>query len=195
MPFRFPILLLAVLFLSSFDTDPIERLNVKGPLSFNNTSFSLAWTSKPNETYYIQEYLPTGESLEKFNQMLTIYVLDKNIKAEDAVSQKIRELDNRKKTDTVCNYTVIESPDGKEFIVDFILSENRNDKLNTIEFNIYRYKLVELGHKKKGILLYAYSKRAYGDDITPFFNSLAKSRVNLINEIANSELPTIQIIN
>jgi len=45
----------------------IERIGVKGPLEFNKTIFNLAWTDKPRDNYYIQEYLPKGETLEKFD--------------------------------------------------------------------------------------------------------------------------------
>lgn len=116
--------------LFSFTTitdNPVDRLGVKGPLEFNKINFKLAWSDKPNDNYYIQEYLPDGENLESFNQMLTIHLFDTDIKTKDAVGQKVRELTERKKTDDVCNYQVTESPDGKEFIVDFLLGESKDD--------------------------------------------------------------------
>lgn len=171
----------------------VDRLGVTGPLTFNKTNFHLAWTAKPKDTYYIQEYVPAGEKVENFNQMLTIHLFDTDTKLKNAVQQKIKELNDRKKTDPTCNYQVNESPDGKEFMVDFLLGESENDKMKIAEFNIYRYKQADLGNKKRGTLVYAYSKRAYGDDITTFYKSLGSDRTKLLNEMIGSEMPTVKL--
>jgi hypothetical protein len=189
------LLLLSIsLFSFTFVSDnAVERLSVKGPLKFNKAKFELAWTDKPSDIYYIQEYLPKGEKLESFNQMLTIHVLDTDIAAEEAVALKVQELGKRKQTDELCNYLVNESPDGKEFIVDFIVSESKNDKVTIAEFNVYRYKQVETGAGEKAILVYAYSNRSYGDAIIPFLKNLKTDRVNHMKEMISAELPAITL--
>ena len=184
--------------LFSFTTisdNPVDRLGVKNPMEFNKTSFKLNWTAKPNDTYYIQEYLPEGEKSESFNQMLTIHLFDTDIKTKDAVDQKVKELTTRKKTDTVCNYKVTESPDGKEFIVDFLLSVSKADKMTIVEFNVYHYKQIEIAKNKKAIIVFAYSKRSYGDDITTFFTTLNVERVKYLNEMISTEIPSVKIKN
>jgi hypothetical protein len=173
----------------------VDRIGVKGPLKFGKTEFKLVWSDKPNDKYYIQEYLPNGEKLENFNQMLTIHLFDTNIKLEDAVRQKVRELTERKKTDAVCNYQVTESPDGKEFIVDFLLGESQDDQMTVVEFNVYRYKQIEIAKKKKGIIVYAFSKRSYGEDITAFFKTLSVDRTNYLNEMISVDIPAVVIEN
>jgi hypothetical protein len=178
---------------TKFNQEPVDRIGVKGPLTFNGTTFKLAWTSKPNDNYYIQEYLPGTENADHFNQMLSIFLLAADIKTKDAVQQKVSELTARKKTDPTCNYMVNQSPDGKEYMVDFVLGESKNDKMEVEEFNIYRYKQVDVGNGKKGILVYAYSKRAYGNDITPFFANLKEDRKNLLNTMIAAEIPTVTI--
>ncbi len=175
--------------------NPVDRLGVKGPLEFNKTNFNLAWTDKPNDNYYIQEYLPEGEKTETFNEMLTIHLFDTNIKTKDAVGQKINELTARKKNDPVCNYQVTESPDGKEFMVDFLLGESKDNKMTVVEFNVYRYKQIELSKNKKAIIIYAYSKRSYGDDITPFFKTLKETRTNSLNQMISADIPAVMIQN
>ena len=179
---------------TKFSAEPVDRIGVKGPLTFNKTTFKLAWTSKPSDNYYIQEYLPNNESAEHFNQMLSIFLLVADIKTEDAIQQKIKELNERKKTDPTCNYIVNKSPDGKEYMVDFVLGENKNDKMDVEEFNIYRYKQIDLGGKGKALLVYAYSKRAYGNDITPFLKNLKTARTDLLNIMSVSEIPTVIIV-
>jgi hypothetical protein len=190
------ILILGAALLLSFTTTKdkiVDRLGVKGPLTFDKIDFNLAWTDKPNEKYYIQEYLPNGETIQAFNQMLTIHLFDTELELEDAVKQKVGELIERKKTDPVCNYLITESPDGKEFIVDFLLGESKNDKMTIIEFNVYRYKQIDLSQNKKGILVYAYSKRAYQGDISPFLKSLGDNRAKYLKQMIKTEMPSIKI--
>lgn len=191
------ILTLAIsIILFSFTTikdNPKDNLGIKGPLKFNKTSFELKWTDKPSNIYYIQEYLPKGENVNNFNQMLTVHLFDTDIKLKDAVSQKERELDERKKTDDVCNYNVTESPDGKEFIVDFLLGESKDDKMTIVEFNVYHYRQIELSKNHMAIAVYAYSKRSYGDDITKFLKTLNNNRIIHLNEMISIEKPIIQI--
>lgn len=189
------IIVLSVVFMSftSVSDKPIDRIGVKGPLKFNKTTFELIWTDKPNEKYYIQEYLPNNEKLESFNQMLTIHLFETDVKPDNAVDQKIKELNERKKKDKICNFQVTQSPDGEEFIVDFLLSESKGNDLTVVEFNAYRYKQIEISKNKKGIIVYAYSKRGYGDKITNFFSTLKEDRTNYLNELIMTEIPTIKI--
>lgn len=184
----------ASILLFSFTGDTVtDYLSVEGPLKFNQTDFELKWSDKPNDNYYIQEYLPQGENLNDFNQMLTIHLFDTDIKLKDAVSQKVKELDRRKETDAVCNYQVTESPDGKEFIVDFLLGESKDNKMTIVEFNIYYYRQIELSKKHKVIAVYAYSKRSYGDDITDFFKTLKDDRNSHLNEMISLKKPAISL--
>jgi hypothetical protein len=189
-------LLILMTTLTSFEKsnqEPIDRIGVKGPLTFNNTTFNLTWTSKPSDNYYIQEYLPDSENVDHFNQMLSIFLLASDIKTKDAVQAKINELKARKKTDPTCNYMVNQSPDKKEYLVDFVLGESKNNKMEVEEFNVYRYKQTDLGDNKKGILVFAYSKRAYGDDIFTFFTNLKNDRVTFLNAMIAVDIPTITI--
>ena len=172
----------------------IDYLSVKGPLKFNQTDFELKWSERPNDYYYIQEYLPQGENLNEFNQMLTIHLFDTDIKLKDAVGQKVKELNKRKETDPVCNYQVTESPDGKEFIVDFILGESKDDKMTIVEYNVYHYRQIDLNKKGKAIAVYAYSKRSYGKNIIEFLKNLKADRNAHLNEMISSEKPRIKLL-
>ncbi len=174
-------------------SDSIDRIGVNNPLIFNKTNFNIYWTAKPNDTYYIQEYLPEGYNSSNYVQMLTIHLFKTDLSTKDAVGQKLEELKTRKKTDEVCNYKVIESPNGKEFIVDFLMSESINDKISVIEFNIYRYKQIKISNKK-ALLVYCYTKRSFGAETADFLKSLKTDRTKYINEIISSQLPTINLV-
>ncbi|MBN9485517.1 MAG: hypothetical protein BGO70_03140 [Bacteroidetes bacterium 43-93] len=177
---------------NTYSQNVSERIGIPGPLTFANDQFSLAWSDKPDVNYYVQEYLPKGQDPDHFKQMLAIHLLKKEMTVDDAVAVKVAELNNRKKTDPVCHYKLMKSPDGKEMILDCLLGESVNDKMTVVEFIIYRYKQVQLGDSK-GILLYAYSKRSYGDDITAFLRSLGDTRINDINTMIGAELPVPNI--
>ncbi|MBL7847674.1 MAG: hypothetical protein JNL40_09420 [Cyclobacteriaceae bacterium] len=188
-------LLLAVALLLSFTgiESPVDRLGVKGPLTFDKTHFKLAWTAKPNEKYYIQEYLPDGETVEAFHQMLTLHLFDTEVPVEDAVKVKVKELTQRKQTDPICNYSITESPDQKEFIVDFLLGASKGDHMTIVEFNIYRYRQIDSGAGRKALLIFAYSNRAYEDEITPFLSALGDRRMKFLNQVIEAEMPSVRI--
>lgn len=179
----------------SVSDDVTDRIGVKGPLFFNGINYNLAWSDKPKDYYYIQEYLPDGEKPENFNQMMTIHLFVTETGVYDAVQQKVKELNRRKNTDPLCNYQVTESPDGKEYMVDFLLSESRGDEMTIAEFNVYRYKKADTGNGENMLLVYAYSKRSYGDDITGFLTMLKDEKINYLKEMAAVEIPAVNINN
>jgi hypothetical protein len=184
---------LALMSFASIKNDPIERIGLKGPLEFNKDKFVLAWSEKPNANYYVQEYLPKNETVERFNQLLTVNVFVTDASVEDAIQQKVSELNKRKKTDIVCNFSVSKSPDEKEMILDCILSAEKNGELDIVEFIIYKYKQIELENNKKALLVYSYSKRSYGGNIRSFLKNLKTQRNDLLNEMIATELPKIKL--
>ncbi|HMR39766.1 MAG TPA: hypothetical protein PKA90_04995 [Ignavibacteria bacterium] len=190
-------LLIIVLFSYSFVIagDDKDRIGVEGPLSFNNTSFNLAWSDKARDNYYIQEYLPAGEQVESFVQMMSLHVFLIDMSIDDAVQIKLNELDKRSKTDDVCKGSVNEtvSSDGKETLVDFLLSEKQKDTPEIVEYNVYRYIPVNIGDGENGILVYAYTKRAYGKDAEGFIDTINKDRRNIVEQMGNTEVPKVKI--
>lgn len=179
------LILVTSLLLAGFTDQPIDRLGITGPLLFGKTNFELAWSDKPKDNYYVQEYLPKNESLEKFNQMLAIHLFVMDNELKSAVQQKMKWLEERKKTDPVCNYNLIESPDGKEFILDFIVGQNESNKMTIAEFNVYKYSKITL-QGKNAIVVYSFSKRSYGDAITSFLKDLSTDRNMYLNQMISA---------
>ncbi len=184
--------LLLIIF-STVKSQVIERIGLKGPIDFNKTEFNLVWSQKPNANYFVQEYVPKNETVEKFNELITVNVFVLNTTVENAVQQKINELIKRKETDKVCNFNVIESPDGKESILDCLLSVEKNGDLDIVEFIIYRYKQIELENHQKALLIYSYSKRSYDKNIMKFLKGLSTEREHLLNVMIAKEMPEIII--
>ena len=184
--------LLLIIF-STAKSQTIERIGLKGPIEFNKTEFKLAWSQKPNANYYVQEYLPKNETVEKFNELITVNVFVLDVTVEKAIQQKVNELTKRKEIDKVCNFSVIDSPDGTESILDCLLSSGNDQKLDVVEFIIYRYKQIELENHKKALLIYSYSKRSYDENIIKILNGLSSERESLLNVMISAEMPKITI--
>lgn len=171
-----------------------DLLGIKDPLEFNATTFEPAWSDKSRDNYYIQEYLPPGEKVENFNQMMSIHLFLTDLTVNEMAAKKTGELEDRKKSDPLCNYSSFKSPDGKEIIVDFILSEDKEGQIPIIEFNAYRYKQIDTGKDNKGIIIYAYSKRSYGDDINSFLENLKTDRIKYLDEMSKTTVPAVSIV-
>lgn len=62
------------------------------------------------------------------------------------------------------------------------------------EFNVYRYSQVDLGNNKKAILIYFYSKRSYGNEITEFLKKLSLERIKYLNEMISAKMPSVKIL-
>jgi hypothetical protein len=171
-----------------------DYLNVPGPVSFNNTDFHLAWSSNPNATYYKQEYIPSGETVEKYNQMLLLEVVIGKLTVEDAVRAQVNLIQQRKKTDKAVQYQVIENPATGEVILDFIMSAGDKKEVSMVEWNAYRYKPYKDESGRGGIMLFAISKRGYKESLASFFASLKEERIKLINLLGAHELPVVTIL-
>lgn len=154
---------------------PVEYFTVGDPIKYCGTDYSLVWSSHPREDYYLQEYLPAGESLDHFNNMFSINILFGDITPEEAKKVKILELEKRKKVDPVTNYKTM-TKDGKH-ILEFLVAQSHDDKLEIAEVNVYYYRQMTLDGKK-ACVLYFYSSRAYGDDILPFIKAIPDHRVD-----------------
>ena len=50
----------------------VDRLSLPDPIAFNGESYRLSWSSHPTSYYYKQEYLPPGQTSERFQRMVLI---------------------------------------------------------------------------------------------------------------------------
>jgi len=63
--------------------------------------------------------------------------------------------------------------------------------MSVVEWNAYRY--VNLNAGGKGVLLFAYSRRAYGNNVSAFLTSLKTERVKDVNYLAAYKIPGVKI--
>ncbi len=162
-----------------------EYFNVGNPIKYCGTKYYFAWSAHPQANYYLQEYLPQGESFERYNQMFTVSVIFWDRTPLEAVQAKIAELEQRKQTDPITNYIAAEN--NGEYILEFIVSDSNNGKMNTVEVNVHHYKQMTINGKMASVLSF-YSSRAYGDDITAFIQSIPDKRNVWYEDMSNLKI-------
>jgi len=194
--FRFLLLLPAACLLSFTVTNPSpvkEYFSLPATLNYNKTSYQLSWSAHPSAVYYKQEYLPVGQTAAGFNKMLMIEAVTGQINAAEVVKAKINELEQRKQSDALANYQVIQNKATGEYLLDFIMSQSQGSKTALVEWNAYRYLPLKDKNGKKGILLLAISRRAYGETVPAFLRQLKTERTKDIAALAAYALPSVTL--
>lgn len=165
-----------------------NHLSTAEQIKLGDKAYNLAWSNNPHGKitgYYKQEYIPAGETVEKFKNMLLIEaIVDPQATIQQYVSGKVKELKERKATDPVVNYNLMENKSTKEVILDFLLSVG-----DIVEWNAYRYKVLE---SNKGIMLFAVSKRTYSNS-DEFLKSVKANRITWVNQLATATIPVIKL--
>lgn len=169
-----------------------EYLNIPRDITIDSKTYHLAWSSHPNDNYYKQEYLASNDNIEKYNTLIMIDFVKGDFNLQDAIDQKISELEEMKKQNPIINYKTYENKG--EYILDFIISKNSNDgkEILIAERNVYRYKLIS-DKNNSGILLFGISERGYKENIDLFFKNLQENSTKTIEAVGKFQLPDIKL--
>ncbi len=166
--------------------DARDRLGIPGPMSFEGARYALAWSSQPSPSYIKQEYLPAGQATGSYTSMLLVEVVEGGTTVEAALGAQIRMLNARKGSDPLVNFSAIRNQKTGEAILDFIIGGRTTQGAPIAEWNAYRY----AARKEGGVMLFAISRRAYGDaDIRAFLGRLRTERPGLVSRLAQHALP------
>ena len=170
----------------------VDRLSLPDPIAFNGESYRLAWSSHPKPYYYKQEYLPPGETRERFQRMVLIEAIVREADINGAVAVQVSMLNKRKASDPTVNFAIFKNPKNDEIILDFILSAKDPKGEDVVEWNAYRYAALRGKNGASGVLLFGISRRAYGDDTADFLRRLKSARPAEINALATYALPDVR---
>ena len=162
----------------------VDYLNVGKTLKFQDKKFELKWCQHQNEAVYLQEWLPEGETFDNYEQMLTVTLFFSEAGTVQYVENMAQILEKRKKTD--CAYYYVHEKDG-EYVIDFLVLDSAGGKVNFAEVGINHCKPV-IVNGKKAIQVNFYTRRAYGDDINPFLESLDDKTDDWINELTQMNI-------
>ncbi|MDN3606323.1 hypothetical protein [Kaistella yonginensis] len=172
--------------------DVPDLLSIPGPIEYDGTEYFLSWSKPMSKTLFRQQYLPSDERIEDFTQLLDFSFFNKEIEMELAVRHKVEGIQNREKSDKFAKINVSESPDGKEYVVDYFISESPEKGDSFIEYNIYRFKSYDNGGAKSFLIL-AFSKRMYGD-LKSSAKSLARQRDHLLTTMIEFKITEIKVV-
>ena len=169
-----------------------DYLHLGDKYRFDNKDYKLVWSSHPASNFYKQEYILPNENVEKYTRMIMIDFLEGDLTPKDAISNFVNNLENSKKQNPIINYQMYERED--EYMLDFIINKNSQDgkEVLILERNVYRYFRINTP-KRKGILLFGVSDRAYTKkEMDNMFSVLKNNKLELVNKVAKIEVPKIK---
>lgn len=169
-----------------------DYLHLGSKYRFDNKDYELVWSSHPASNFYKQEYILPNENVEKYKRLILIDFIEGDLAPKDVLSSLANSLENSKKQNPVINYKVYEK--NNEYMIDFIMSENSQDgkEVLILERNVYRYFRINTP-KRKGILLFGVSDRAYTKkEMDNMFSVLKNNKFELVNKVAKIEVPKIK---
>ena len=164
-----------------------DAVGAPGPFVLEGESFELVWTSHPTDTFYKQEYVPEGQSVEAYEQMFMVDVLTNGISVGEAAGTVIDGLKQRQANDPVVNFAMIENEATGEIILDFLLSDDSSGTV-IVEWNAYRYVPLE-----DGVAMFGISRRGYDEGATELLQGLKDWRMGTIEALAVLELPEVVV--
>lgn len=164
-----------------------DMMGIPGPITVGDTSYALAWSAQPQPHYTKQEYLPAGQTLPMYQQMLLVERVD-GVAVMDAVKAQVEMLNKRKGSDPLVNMDVIENKASGEALLDFIVSSKDTNGEFIVEWNAYRY--APFKGNSNGVLLFGVSHRAYGNDnAKAFLTNLKALRGTTIQALTQASVP------
>ncbi|WP_379969756.1 hypothetical protein [Epilithonimonas sp. UC225_85] len=167
----------------------IDRLNIPGPLTFNENEFLLALSKQNSPTWVQQQYIMRDDDISNYKELINISYFDKEIDMETAIGQKVEFVEKRRSKDKYSFVNVTESPDGKEIIVDYLTTETPKEGESYAEYNLDRFKNFDVGGKKS-FIIFSYSKRIAGD-LKYASRSLSKERNKLMESAITTTIPPV----
>lgn len=127
--------------------------------------------------------------LTNYKELINISYFDKEIEMETAIKQKVEFVEKRRSKDKYSFVNVTESPDGKEIIVDYLTTETPAEGEPYAEYNLDRFKNMDIGGKKS-FIIFSYSKRIAGD-LKYAAKSLSKERNRLMEAAITTAIPPV----
>lgn len=155
-----------------------ESPATKPQLKFGEQTFSLEFTGGSAATGTVNEYIPEGETLQRWTKMIAVRTQPTGNDPGKAVGALVNAL---KTKNPQAKFAVWKSNDGKKVGVDFITWEG-----DIVEFNVFIYGPAASG---TGLISHQYAERAYGEDMIPFMKGMKDRRNKLLDQAINFDYP------
>jgi hypothetical protein len=149
-------------------------------LQFDDQPYTLEFASHDETSGSVNEYVPEGETLEKWTRLIGVRQQPINAQPIEMAKKAIEAL---KEMSPGSPYTIRPSEDGSSCSIDFAIWQG-----DVAEVNVFVYRRSKDGH---GITSFQYAERAYGDEKTAFLENL-RDRIDELSQKANDfEPPTL----
>ncbi|WP_068639419.1 hypothetical protein [Thauera butanivorans] len=159
-------------------------------IQFSGRGYHLAWQSNPIPDYVKYEYLPEGQRLPRYQDMLLLELLTNGLTVAEVVRKQLDFLRQREGSDPVFQHRILANERTGEFLLDFTLSAEDPENGKIIEWNAYRYIPHRAADGKQGVLLYGYSRRSYGDEEgLAFLHDLKERTPRDIQALGSASIP------
>ncbi|WP_372895390.1 hypothetical protein [Stieleria sp.] len=147
---------------------------------FQGQTFSLKSSTENESTGTLHEYIPEGETLERWSKLISI--CEHPIDAEPA-AMAYSTADSLLQMNPQAPYAIWHSGDGSTSGIDFAIWQG-----DIAEFNVFIYTRSQNG---TGIVSHQYAERAYADQVQPFLEGLPQRRGGLIEQATSFRFPSL----
>lgn len=172
----------------ALSVSPTDYLGIPGPIEFAGAQYRLAWSARPSADYIKHEYLPPGQQPESYTDMVSVELLTSGAGVADALKAQTEMLDKRKSRDPIANYQILRNPDNGQVVLDFLVSDEGSGTL-IVEWDAHRYVPVTMPGGKNAVILFAISRRHYGEGAGDFLKALKTKRTADIDALVNHVVP------
>lgn len=164
----------------------VGKKNPANTIEFQGQSLRLAYVAEspdPNDGRAINEYVPVGESLENWTQLIGIYHYPHQDDSKSIAGQMVKAL---KASNPLARFQIRESQDGKRIMLDFITWETEK---GITEFNVFIFQKHPEG---SGLIAQQYALRAYGQaEGLKFMEQLRDTRNKSLDAVSDFTFPDL----
>ena len=154
----------------------------KSQLQFQGQTFELAF-AQANETAAINEYIPQGETLDRWKAMLAVRTFAGRRDYEPMAGNLVKAL---KQQNPLARAAIHTSADGRRTMVDFVTWDVQQ---GITEFNVFLY---QLGPDGNSVIAQQYAERAYGKEQgLEFLHQLKDRRMKLLAAVGEFKFPAV----
>lgn len=173
------LLVSALLVLPTFATAEDKQ---KPQLRFEGQTYELAF-AEGNQFEAINEYIPPGETLEKWNTLIAVRSYAGRRDYKELAGGLVKALN---KKNPLARAAIHSSVDGKRTMVDFITWDLDQ---HITEFNVFLY---QLGPDGNSVLAQQFAQRVYGEEEgLDFMRELKARRLKLLAAVGEFTFPPI----
>ncbi len=179
-----------------------DFLNLK-TITFQDQKYELYYStavSVGGQKSILQEYVPMGQTVFDFDQMITVqlfYTMSDEESSEGYAYGKLESLNARSKVLPYTRGAIGYVEEEQEYIVEFVASSgfDSDSKDKVLEWGVYRYYDFKNSKNEKYVMVIEFSKRHYGEQgAKKFANEVGILQKKYMVDFNEMELPKVNFL-